>query len=74
MSTRNGLLVLIAATVLGIVGTLVAGREPGPLLSLFIIVGAVVATLAVRPGAVYLFFPLPAVRLLRGGGDNREDP
>jgi hypothetical protein len=66
MSTRNGLLVLIAGTVIGIIGTLVAGSEPGPLLSLFIIVGAVVATLAVRPGAVYLFFPLPAFAFFVG--------
>ena len=74
MSTRNALLALVAGTLIGIVGTLVAGSEPGPLLSLFIIVGAVVGALGVRPGAVYLFFPLPAVRLLRGRGDNRQDP
>ena len=74
MSTRNGLLVLVAGTVIGIVATLVAGSEPGLLLSLFIIVGAVVATLAVRPGAVYLFFPLPAFAFFAGGGDNRQDP
>jgi hypothetical protein len=66
MSTRNGLLVLIAATVIGIIATLVAGREPGLLLSLFIIVGAVVATLGVRPGAVYLLFPLPAFAFFAG--------
>jgi hypothetical protein len=66
MSTRNGLLVVIAATVIGIIGTLVAGSEPGLLLSLFIIVGAVVATLGVRPGAVYLFFPLPAFAFFAG--------
>ncbi len=57
---------LIAATVIGIIGTLVAGSEPGLLLSLFIIVGAVTATLAVRPGAVYLFFPLPAFAFFAG--------
>ena len=59
---------------IGIIGTLVAGSEPGLLLSLFIIVGAVVATLAVRPGAVYLFFPLPAFAFFAGGGDHRQDP
>ncbi len=66
MSTRNALLVLLAATLVGIVATLVAGSEPGFLLSLFIIVGAVVATLGVRPGAVYLFFPLPAFAFFVG--------
>jgi hypothetical protein len=66
MSTRTGLLTLVAASVIGIVATLVAGSEPGFLLSLFIIVGAVVATLGVRPGAVYLFFPLPAFAFFAG--------
>jgi hypothetical protein len=66
MSTRNALLALVAATLIGIVATLVAGGEPGFLLSLFIIVGAVVATLGVRPGAVYLLFPLPAFAFFAG--------
>lgn len=66
MSTRNGVLVLVAGAVIGIVGTLVAGSEPGFLLSFCIIVSAVVATLAVRPGAVYLFFPLPAFAFFAG--------
>ena len=66
MSTRNALLALVAGTLIGIVGTLVAGSEPGFLLSLFIIVGAIVATLGVRPGAVYLFFPLPAFAFFAG--------
>jgi hypothetical protein len=66
MSTRNAVLALVAATLIGIVATLVAGKEPGFLLSLFIIVGAVVATLGVRPGAVYLFFPLPAFAFFAG--------
>jgi hypothetical protein len=66
VSTRNALLVLLGATLIGIVATLVAGSEPGFLLSFFIIVGAVVATLGVRPGAVYLFFPLPAFAFFVG--------
>ena len=66
MSTRNALLALVAGTLIGIIGTLVAGSEPGVLLSLFIIVGAIVATLGVRPGAVYLFFPLPAFAFFAG--------
>ena len=66
MSTRNALLALVAGTLIGIIGTLVAGSEPGLLLSLFIIVGAIVGTLGVRPGAVYLFFPLPAFAFFAG--------
>src|ERR1700722_10584210 len=66
LSTRNAMLALVAGTVIGIVATLVAGAEPGFLLSFFIIVGAVVGTLGVRPGAVYLFFPLPAFAFFLG--------
>jgi hypothetical protein len=66
MSTRNALLALVAGTLIGIIGTLVSGSEPGVLLSLFIFVGAIVATLGVRPGAVYLFFPLPAFAFFAG--------
>jgi hypothetical protein len=66
MSTRAALLALVAGTLIGIVATLVAGSEPGFLLSLFIIVGAVIATLGVRPGAVYLLFPLPAFAFFAG--------
>ena len=60
------MLALVAGALIGIVATLVARQEPGFLLSLFIIVGAVVATLGVRPGAVYLFFPLPAFAFFAG--------
>jgi hypothetical protein len=66
MSTRNALLALVAGTLIGIVATLVTGSEPGFLLSLFIIIGAVIATLGVRPGAVYLLFPLPAFAFFAG--------
>jgi hypothetical protein len=66
MSTRNALLALVAGALIGIVATLVAGSEPGFLLSLFIIIGTVIATLGVRPGAVYLFFPLPAFAFFAG--------
>ncbi len=59
MSTRNALLAVAAGTVAGIIGTLAAGSEPGGLLGFFITLGAVIGTLGVRRGAVYLFFPLP---------------
>ena len=74
MSTRNALLVLVAATLIGIVATLVAGSEPGFLLSLFIIVGAVVATLGGPARRRLPVLPAAGLRLLRGGGDNRQDP
>jgi hypothetical protein len=61
MSTRNAMLMLVAATLLGIVFTLFAGSEPGSMLGLFITVGSVAAALGVRRGSVYLVFPLPAI-------------
>lgn len=54
-------IVLIAATLLGVVFTLVAGKEPGFLIGLFITIGGAIAALGVRRGGVYLFFPLPAL-------------
>lgn len=61
MSTLRAVIVLAAATLVGVVLTLIAHQEPGDLLAFFIVVGAVVAVLGVRRGAVYLFFPMPAL-------------
>ncbi len=61
MSTLTAALVLIGATVAGVVLTVIAGMEPGNLLGFFVIVGSLAAVLGVRRGAVYLFFPMPAL-------------
>ena len=61
MSTLTAALVLIGATVAGVVLTVIAGMEPGNLLGFFVIVGSLAAVLGVRRGAVYLFFPTPAL-------------
>ena len=60
------MLALVAGTLIGIVAHAGGRQRAGFLLSLFIILGAVVATLGVRPGAVYLFFPLPAFAFFAG--------
>jgi hypothetical protein len=52
---------VIGATLLGMVITVLAGREPGVVLGVFLVVGTVAAALAVRPGAAYLIFPVPAL-------------
>ena len=57
---RLGVFAVIGATVLGLLITVLVGSEPGVILSVFLIVGTVAAALAVRPGAVYLIFPVPA--------------
>jgi Domain of unknown function (DUF6542) len=54
-------LVLSAAALLGVIFTLVAGKDPGFLIGVFVTIGAAIATLGVRRGGVYLFFPLPAL-------------
>ena len=74
MSTRNGLLVLVAATVIGIVGTLVAGQRAGAAAQPVHHRrgGGGDAGGPARRGLPVL--PAAGLRLLRGGGDNREDP
>jgi hypothetical protein len=53
--------IVLAATLLGILGTVVTGNEPGFLLGFLIFIGSVVATLGVRRSALYVVFPLPAL-------------
>ena len=61
------MLALLAGTLVGIVGTLAAGSEPGFLLGFFITLSAIVGTLGVRRGAIYLFFPLPPIAFFVAG-------
>ncbi len=61
LSMLRAVLVLAGATLIGIVLTVMAGTEPGNLLGGFVIAGLLVAVLGVRRGAVYLFFPVPAL-------------
>ena len=51
----------MTAALLGMVITVLAGSEPGWILGIFLIAGTIVAALAVRPGASYLIFPVPAL-------------
>ncbi|MGH3300851.1 MAG: DUF6542 domain-containing protein [Streptosporangiaceae bacterium] len=57
---RLGVFAVIGATLLGMVITVLSGTEPGVILSVFLVAGTVAAALAVRAGAVYLIFPVPA--------------
>jgi len=58
---RLGVFAVIAAAVLGMLITIAAGAEPGVVLSVCLVIGTVAAALAVRPDAVYLIFPVPAL-------------
>jgi hypothetical protein len=56
--------IIAVGVVLGTVLTVVSGSEPGIILSAFLIIGSVIAALAVRPGAGYLLFPVPPLAYL----------
>jgi hypothetical protein len=66
MSTRGAVYILAAATLLGVVGTLVTGREPGFWLGFCTIVGSIIAAFAIRRGRLYMLIPLPALVLFFG--------
>ena len=52
---------MIGAALLGALGTVIAGREPGSLLGLFLVVGTIVAALVVHDRGAYLVIPVPAL-------------
>jgi hypothetical protein len=61
MSGGRGLLIVVAAAVLGAIATVVTKTDPGGLLGWCIVVGTVIAGFAVRPRAAYLLIPMPAL-------------
>jgi hypothetical protein len=58
---------VIGAASLGAIITMLAGSEPGPVLSVFLVAGTVAAALAVRPRAVFLLIPVPALTYVVAG-------
>jgi hypothetical protein len=52
---------LLAAALLGVLGTLLTGSEPGKLLSYLLIIGSVLAAVGIRRRSLYLLIPLPAL-------------
>jgi len=61
---RLGVLIVIGAVTIGMLITIAAGSEPGLVLGLSLVGGAVAAALAVRPGALYMLLPVPAASYL----------
>jgi hypothetical protein len=57
---RLGVFAVVAAALLGMVVTVLSRSEPGLILGIFLVGGTIAAALAVRPGASYLIFPVPA--------------
>jgi hypothetical protein len=65
-STRGAVYILAAAALLGVIGTLLTGREPGFWLGFCTIVGSIVAAFAIRRGRLHMLIPLPALVLFFG--------
>lgn len=61
---RRAILVLLGIALLGLVGTIVIGHDPGFLLGALLVVGSVVAAIGVQGRAVHKLIPLPALSYL----------
>lgn len=64
---RSGVWIIAVGGALGLLATIVAGREPGVLLGAFLVAGTLIAGLAVRFDAVHLIIPVPALAYLAAG-------
>jgi hypothetical protein len=56
-----GVFLIIGAAALGALATVTTRSQPGNLLGAFLVAGTLAAALAVRPRAVYLIIPVPAL-------------
>ncbi len=56
---RLGVALVIGGAAAGLLITVLAGREPGVVLGLFLLAGTAAGALAVRPRAAYLIIPVP---------------
>ena len=52
---------IVGSTAIGAIATMATGRAPGSMLGVFVVIGTVVAALAVRPRAGRLLFPVPVL-------------
>jgi hypothetical protein len=66
LPAARGIVVVIATAALGTVTTIVTGSDPGFALDFCVLVGAIAASLAVRPGSVYRIIPAPAIAYVVG--------
>jgi hypothetical protein len=58
---RLGVFLVIGCAALGTLVTVVTRTEPGPVLGVLVVAGTAAAALAVRPRAVYVIIPVPAL-------------
>ena len=66
LPARFGWVLIIAGTLIGTVLTVLAGHEPGLLLGACLLIAVLLAGTAIRPGAVYLLIPAPALAYTAG--------
>ncbi len=59
-----GVCIIVASTAIGAIVTMVTGRAPGVLLGAFVVIGTMVAALAVRPRAGRTILPVPVLSYL----------
>lgn len=64
---RTGVWIIVFGTVIGLLGTVIAGSEPGAVLGVLLVVTTLIAGLAVRFDAVHLIIPVPAIAYLVAG-------
>ena len=57
---------IVGSTAIGVIATMATRRAPGSMLGAFVVIGTVVAALAVRPRAGRLIFPVPVLAYLVG--------
>jgi hypothetical protein len=63
-SLKGAVWVLLSFALLGMVGTIVVGRDPGFLIGLLTIVGSLIAAFGVQRRAVHKLLPVPALSYL----------
>lgn len=61
---RFGVATVAGCAALGAIATVFTGGAPGALLGVFVVLGTVLACLAVQPRASYLIIPAPALSYL----------
>jgi prepilin signal peptidase PulO-like enzyme (type II secretory pathway) len=66
LPTRFAVSIMVGFALLGVIGTVVTGREPGFLLGLCVTVGSVIAALTIRRRKMHVLIPLPALLLFLG--------
>ena len=61
LPARRGIVVVLSATAIGAIGTLILGGDPGALLGVLVIAGSVIAAFGVHFRQGYLLIPVPAL-------------